>query len=421
MRLECGKDRRICESLPNNKNYKRQKMNDYEKHHGSLMSMDEYTDVLTEFHGPESKQMSRKRLQLKEEFEETRRKFEELANLAEKGKLETLKTIFEDASKEGHPINLSHPMFGSIVRLPLVAAIGTWQPECVEYLLSQGADPAQRNTIGRQSAYEASVYTQQPELAERFAPYEPPKPVAPTHKSDTSNAPAPQPPKKKTHGSELTGDEYGMLVREYDDNWSDKYKSEAAKKLIGEFEERRELMSSIKRAAEGGNLDKLKSIFDKEAAKGQPVNLNDQSFSRSDMLPLAAAITSGNKDCVDFLLAKGANPNQYDGQGRPAWHAAVLSERYSIAKDLIANHGADINIKNKDNGNTVLHIAAREGRIKDVEFLAANGADQTIQNNDGKIAFQMGGTNRVQLHAALKCRVEPLDPYALRARQMLQP
>ena len=88
---------------------------------------------------------------------------------------------------------------------------------------------------------------------------------------------------------------------------------------------------------------------------------------------------------VELLLTKGANINA----GKwTALHSALDAGRFDIVELLLAK-GADANIRD-DEGRTPLHIAAwyaASGFPKIVELLISNGADIKAKDNNGKTAL----------------------------------
>jgi hypothetical protein len=76
---------------------------------------------------------------------------------------------------------------------------------------------------------------------------------------------------------------------------------------------------------------------------------------------------------------------------------------YNETKDFILflSSGANMNIKNRSNGNTPLHIASEEGKTEVVDILLKINVDIKVKNSDGKspidIAREMGHMEIVDL------------------------
>ncbi|KAF1747139.1 hypothetical protein GCK72_023599 [Caenorhabditis remanei] len=66
--------------------------------------------------------------------------------------------------------------------------------------------------------------------------------------------------------------------------------------------------------------------------------------------------------------------------------ACVRSDYAHVTLRLIAL-GADVNYPDPENGDTALHVAAREGNFNQVELLYLYGADIMAQNKDGQLPY----------------------------------
>ncbi|MHA2315150.1 MAG: ankyrin repeat domain-containing protein [Candidatus Hermodarchaeia archaeon] len=122
---------------------------------------------------------------------------------------------------------------------------------------------------------------------------------------------------------------------------------------------------SLNVAAYVGDLAKVKSFIE----NGTPVNIAD----KTGFTPLHAAIGSGRKDIVEFLIGRGANVNANDEKNRTPLDYAVSEGYKNVAEYLIAK-GANINPSQVEKRWPPLHSAVYE-RHKDIaELLIAKGA-----------------------------------------------
>ena len=68
-------------------------------------------------------------------------------------------------------------------------------------------------------------------------------------------------------------------------------------------------------------------------------------------------------------------------------HKAVIDNYPEIVK-YILDKGADVN-KQNDNGDTALHIAAKNDNVEIIELLIKNKAALDIPNKEGVIPFEL--------------------------------
>lgn len=135
-------------------------------------------------------------------------------------------------------------------------------------------------------------------------------------------------------------------------------------------------------AVERGNTVKVEALL----AKGANVNAKNAD----GRTPLHQAASAGNKDMAALLLAKGAEVNAKEGDvndkigngGITPLHLAVLIKRKDVV-ELLLTKGADVNAKNKD-GRTPLHMAAEKGNKSIAESLLAKGADVNAKDMLGE-------------------------------------
>ena len=119
--------------------------------------------------------------------------------------------------------------------------------------------------------------------------------------------------------------------------------------------------------------------------KGAKVNHKSNDETRPNRTPnpskfaLKAAVATGDKEVVDFLIDKGANVNLQDSSGNQAISYLTLA-RKNGAKDVVGmidslvKAGADVNAHNWM-GNTPLMDAAADGDIASFEKLFKEHAD----------------------------------------------
>jgi len=97
------------------------------------------------------------------------------------------------------------------------------------------------------------------------------------------------------------------------------------------------------------------------------------------------ASTTGNHDCVEFLINDGNSPDEFV-EGTSALYQAVRSGHFEMVELLIQN-GANLENKSEEgcvactrSGDTPFHEAVIRDQHELVEFFLANGADVNSKN-----------------------------------------
>ena len=123
------------------------------------------------------------------------------------------------------------------------------------------------------------------------------------------------------------------------------------------------------RAARNGDWELVRELIE---VAGADVNAR----LRYSGTVLAEAARSGEKEMVDYLIAKGADVNK-----GALWWAASFG-RVGIVATLV-RAGADVN-ETQGRRHTALMVAARNGQEDVVDFLIGEGADVNAATDDGK-------------------------------------
>ncbi|XP_051466987.1 ankyrin repeat and SOCS box protein 10 isoform X2 [Apus apus] len=139
------------------------------------------------------------------------------------------------------------------------------------------------------------------------------------------------------------------------------------------------------------------------------------SYEQELTTPLLITASRGYTECLRLLLLRGADPGLAPG-GRSALHQACAAARPACARLLLAfgadpqagsedgykplhlckspdslecvqqllQHGASVNSRTEEEGDTALHIAARHGLPRHVQLLLRCGAELEAENKEGQ-------------------------------------
>jgi uncharacterized protein len=148
--------------------------------------------------------------------------------------------------------------------------------------------------------------------------------------------------------------------------------------------ERTRLANGLANAANDGDLAAVRAWLD----RGADVNAGSPSLNTETALMRAAA--NGRREVVQFLLARGADPNvRHTGigqlQGRTALLFATDSQQAEVVA-LLLDAGADVNVKDAL-GETALTLALERARLDLVRLLVDRGADVNARNRFGRPAL----------------------------------
>ena len=127
------------------------------------------------------------------------------------------------------------------------------------------------------------------------------------------------------------------------------------------------------KAAENGNIDKVKALIK------QGANIDTTDNNRAT--PLHWASANGHKDTVSLLIGKGADIDAADNNRATPLHWASANGHKDTVSLLIGK-GADIDAAD-NNRATPLHWASANGHKDTVSLLIGEEADIDAKNNNG--------------------------------------
>jgi ankyrin repeat protein len=141
-------------------------------------------------------------------------------------------------------------------------------------------------------------------------------------------------------------------------------------------------------AAMAGDVQTAKALVEAGARPDQKMKLLGQFVST----PLLIASSNDDVAMVEFLLGKGANPNDVDADGLTALDWATLTNHAGPVQSLLAR-GAKVNHVDNFGMTPLLYAASVDfGDTVVLEKLIAAGADLKARNKQGQTALDLART-----------------------------
>jgi len=140
-------------------------------------------------------------------------------------------------------------------------------------------------------------------------------------------------------------------------------------------------------ASKHGNLLMVETLLKRDHKTEEVFLLNSLDIDSNTPLHLAAA----NKQVavVKILLAQGSDPKALNSIGwSPVSCASKAGDLESLSS--ILSSADNMNIDSSDNNNTTsLHLAAKDGHDKVIEYLLGKGADITVKDYKDRNPLEM--------------------------------
>lgn len=109
---------------------------------------------------------------------------------------------------------------------------------------------------------------------------------------------------------------------------------------------------------------------------------------------LSLAVNGNTAEVVDFLLRKGANSNTVDAKGNTLAYYLLndfnekLPKKFESKLKVLQANGLDLNIL-QHNGNTLLHLAAKDNNMALLQRLEEFNLDINKKNEEGNTALHL--------------------------------
>ena len=165
--------------------------------------------------------------------------------------------------------------------------------------------------------------------------------------------------------------------------------AEIVKSVSSEIRELKKDLENIAlvNAAEDGHVDMLWLLLESGTSPNVAVHERELLHEVAGR-PEYCLAPKLNEFGLKALLAFGANVNVLDTLGNTSLHLAAGNGKIKIL-EILLNYDAKVNIRNK-NGDTPLLFALESGSVSTVRLLLSKGADAMITNRNGSTALHSG-------------------------------
>ena len=138
----------------------------------------------------------------------------------------------------------------------------------------------------------------------------------------------------------------------------------------------------------------MSNLFGKPSFAAFRVSTTPISWTSEDRkTALHLACFANNVDAVRHLLEAGATVDLADGHGRTALDLAYSKEYVEVVCLLLATGADEAWVRSNlsdDGSGTVLHWAAKKGRVDAVQSLLRMGVDKDLPDSRGRTALHIG-------------------------------
>lgn len=177
-----------------------------------------------------------------------------------------------------------------------------------------------------------------------------------------------------------------VLSQEIKDEKKEEKKEEGVKR---ESKEIKEVKSSLLTAIEKNDNDDV----DKKLSVLTPDEIKSDHLSLCVAIARQSEVIKPKMHIIKALLKSGFDPCQ-TCDGKAAVHFAAECESFSVLRALVDNKVTKANVNQLTfDGQTALHVAAKNGYVSNIVYLLDNGADPYILTQDGKTFLEIYAEN----------------------------
>jgi ankyrin repeat protein len=133
-------------------------------------------------------------------------------------------------------------------------------------------------------------------------------------------------------------------------------------------------------AVEVGSMEMVRQLLH----QGVRVNYSDQHL----VTPLHVAVTRGQYEIMKLLLDNGADPNAADAHGQTPISLSITEIKDVNYSRLLHKFGGKLD-QLFENGETLLHIACRNGNVELAKWLVRSGLNPSTENLLGKSPVEL--------------------------------
>lgn len=142
-----------------------------------------------------------------------------------------------------------------------------------------------------------------------------------------------------------------------------------------------EIQKAFIRAAQFGELDKVKELFEEGVDIDARIDKEESGFKSLSHTAITAAAQDSHTEIIEWLIENGANVNSTDSYGASAIVYAADEENAELVKLLIEN-GADVNITSSG-GSSALKYAREMDNEEIIQMLLEAGARDENSSETG--------------------------------------